>query len=1834
MTTTSVSVRTRATAAVVSLLLLIGVQVLGAVPKAMAASPATISGKVLDAVSGLPLESVVISAVGEQSVSTSSTGDYTLIVTAGDHVVTASLDGYAPKTSAQITVGDGATVAGINFTLQKYASVHGAVTDAAASGIGDVVVKLFDATTSDVNPVKELATVGSGTFVITDVVPGSYKVQYDASGVSYMTRWYNLASTRDQATIVTIAPGATLDLSQTLVKASSVSGKVVDVGGSGIPNADVTLIQNGAAVAQATTSAVGVYVIGSISGADQYTIVAQVSGYVTTWYGNVPSAANAVHFSLADSSNITLVDTVLHRGGSISGHMTPGNVDFSYVVASAPGVGSYSASVDTATGSYTIRDIPSGLYAVTFNANGYYSATIPDVSITGEQTETGIDATLVAAQPGSGYNCTVTGKVVNLAGQALPGVTVFSASTRFTTTAADGSYSLGVLSTDGTLNYGLDGYVRETRGSTCNGVGSTMVQDDVHLSRIVTIKGTVTEGGIPMGGASVKAYAAPSGGSAGTTTASDGTYTITNLPEGHYAVSASATGDPETFFGGGASLATASYYAMGEGSSTVNVNLDLYKAGSISGTVSMSNGTSTVGAQVTAWSADFSKTVLAGTDGTFTVGELPAGTFTLSAYLTKWASVSQQVIVHQGEAVSGTRLELGNGVAVSGIISRNNTPIPGLTVYLRTADGQLDTVTGGADGAYVFRGVPQGTYTVGATLGSDTYWLGGVTTPAHASTFTVSTDPVVNVDIKIPTGYAASVTVLLPGGTGPATGGSVDAYDSYGDHAGQGIVGVSGVATLSLPPGTYALKVSVDGYPMATGSVNVVDGPAIATVTLVAGAELMLTPDASSDGVSVAAVAREAATGVSVTGGDHLTGLAAGTYVVAYYPVGTNGSYCGPLAWYGGTSYVTATPVTLAEAESKTLTVHATCAPTTSSFTVTGTILPPAGVTLTVGSVSVAITDTAGSLVDILTTDAAGKFTFAGLPSGTYTITASDKNLVLVDATVQVEITTDDVAVTVPMVAGGSIIGRVLDSFGHQVPVIVNLLGGPSAQGLSTSTGQFTLTGLPAGDYTLNIVPAAPYTAVDLTPVHVTLGSATDVGTVTVQLGGRITGHLPSLNGDYSVTIDATDATGRLLASTTASSGTDYALWGVPAGTVYVRFSGAGLVTTWWQGAASLATATSVPVAPNGAVSGIDPTLAVVVVPTTTILGTVTGSDGPMAGVTVSAETSAGAAASATTAPDGTYVLTVPANAAYTVAARFCFGTQGELGCYGQYIQAASSVTVGTTPATHVDLVFGSVLVAFAQAPVPTISGTATVGQTLAATAGDWQPLPDAVSWAWFADSVAIPGSTGPNLLLTSDLVGMTITVQATAVKTGYVTQTTTSLSTGPVQPLAMTPGTVSIGATPTVDQPVSATLASWPVGATLTYQWSKNGVAISGATSTTYTPVGSDAGSTLTLTVTATGLGYPTVSASATTAVVLPGTIVAGTAVISGTAQVGTTLSLTSTGWTPSGVALGYQWLRDGATISGATTASYAPVLADVSHTLSGKVTGTKTGYVTATVTSAQTAAVAPAQQRTVVAGTVTISGTPLVSSTLTAQPGTWSPNNVRLSYQWLRDGVAIQGETGSTYTVALTDIGHRLSVSVTGARFGYVSATATSARTAVVAQPRVTAGTVTIAGTPTVGSRLTTQPGNWSPNTVRLAYQWLRDGVAVSGATRTGYTLTLADVGHVLSVSVTGTRFGYVPATAVSAPTAVVTQPRVVAGAVLLVGTPTVSSTLFAQAGGWDPNNVTLTYQWLRDGVPIQAANRRTYTVTRADVGHTLTVTVTGAAQGYLPTTVTSTRSVTARF
>lgn len=61
------------------------------------------------------------------------------------------------------------------------------------------------------------------------------------------------------------------------------------------------------------------------------------------------------------------------------------------------------------------------------------------------------------------------------------------------------------------------------------------------------------------------------------------------------------------------------------------------------------------------------------------------------------------------------------------------------------------------------------------------------------------------------------------------------------------------------------------------------------------------------------------------------------------------------------------------------------------------------------------------------------------------------------------------------------------------------------------------------------------------------------------------------------------------------------------------------------------------------------------------------------------------------------------------------------------------------------------------------------------------------------------------------------------------------------------------------------------------------------------------------------------------------------------------------------------------------------------------------------------------------------TITGDPVVGKRLRATPGVWDQEQLRFSYQWLRDGEPISRATERSYRVVRADQGHELSVQVT---------------------------------------------------------------------------------------------------------------------------------------------------------------------------------------------------------
>lgn len=133
-------------------------------------------------------------------------------------------------------------------------------------------------------------------------------------------------------------------------------------------------------------------------------------------------------------------------------------------------------------------------------------------------------------------------------------------------------------------------------------------------------------------------------------------------------------------------------------------------------------------------------------------------------------------------------------------------------------------------------------------------------------------------------------------------------------------------------------------------------------------------------------------------------------------------------------------------------------------------------------------------------------------------------------------------------------------------------------------------------------------------------------------------------------------------------------------------------------------------------------------------------------------------------------------------------------------------------------------------------------------------------------------------------------------------------------------------------------------------------------------------------------------------------------------------------------------------------------------------------------------------------------IAGEPKAGWTLTANPGTWSPSDVTVKYQWLVDGKAVAGATGKTFAPSAEHVGKRVAVKVTASKPGYDSASVRFTHADKVLPADAAAKNVNtpwIAGEPRVGWTLTANPGTWNPVDATFTYQWLVDGQPVSGAT-----------------------------------------------------------------------------------------------------------------------------------
>jgi hypothetical protein len=162
-----------------------------------------------------------------------------------------------------------------------------------------------------------------------------------------------------------------------------------------------------------------------------------------------------------------------------------------------------------------------------------------------------------------------------------------------------------------------------------------------------------------------------------------------------------------------------------------------------------------------------------------------------------------------------------------------------------------------------------------------------------------------------------------------------------------------------------------------------------------------------------------------------------------------------------------------------------------------------------------------------------------------------------------------------------------------------------------------------------------------------------------------------------------------------------------------------------------------------------------------------------------------------------------------------------------------------------------------------------------------------------------------------------------------------------------------------------------------------------------------------------------------------------------------------------------------------------------------------------------------------------------------------------------------------------------------------------------------------ITPTGTQVTGVELTCSEGTWDGTApLTYDYQWMLDGLDITGETNSTYTIQASDDGSSISCKVRGNNaYGtsaYVTSSnSVDAVNAVAPVNTV---APIVSGTAVVGQNLTTTNGTWTGTpSPTFSYQWYRGATPV-GTNSNTYTLVQADAGNTsnikCTVTATNVA------------------
>ena len=291
-------------------------------------------------------------------------------------------------------------------------------------------------------------------------------------------------------------------------------------------------------------------------------------------------------------------------------------------------------------------------------------------------------------------------------------------------------------------------------------------------------------------------------------------------------------------------------------------------------------------------------------------------------------------------------------------------------------------------------------------------------------------------------------------------------------------------------------------------------------------------------------------------------------------------------------------------------------------------------------------------------------------------------------------------------------------------------------------------------------------------------------------------------------------------------------------------------------------------------------------------------------------------------------------------------------------------------------------------------------------------------------------------------------------------------------------------------------------------YQWAKDGVPIAGATNASYTIASVTLADVGAYTLSAVNSAGTTLSSTATLSVSTPPAITSHPASQTVAAGGTATFSVSASG----NPAPTFQWQKDGVDIPGATSATY--VIAGVTLGDAGSYTATANNLADSAVSNAATLTVVaapifttqPKSLGTVLGQSVTFTG---------EASGNPAPTN-----QWRKNGTALPGATGTSYTIASVTLASTGTYTLVATNDDGSTASADAILSLGTAPALLTSPTsqrMIIGGTANFSATFSGSP---TPT-----LQWFKNGVAIAGATNTSYSFTTSDIADSGTYTITAT-------------------------------------------------------------------------------------------------------------